>query len=78
MHLPTRLRNRDRLISKKPNGSVGRLAEAFGDVISEAMDSVRADMRNDVREEVQASEERLNARIDGTVEDIVAEREGTP
>lgn len=74
----------------KLNGSVGRLAEAFGDVITEAMESVRADMRNDIREEVQAVEERLNTRIreevqeseerlgnriDRAIEDIVAERQ---
>ena len=59
----------------KLNGSVSRLAEAFGDVITEAMESVRADMRNDVREEVQAAEERLGNRIDRAIEDIVAERQ---
>lgn len=52
-------------MNERLNGSVGRLAEAFGDVITEAMAAVREDMRNDIREEIGAIEQRLGGRIDG-------------
>ena len=76
-------------MSEKLNGSVGRLAVALGDVVREAAESVRDDVRKDMREveerlntridrvagDVRDAEERLGNRIDRAVEDIVAERQ---
>ena len=53
-------------MNNKLNGSVGRLAEAFGDVITNAMESVRSDMRQDIQE----VEERLVTRIDGLAGEV--------
>jgi len=60
-------------MNSKLNGSVQRLAAALGDVVSDAVEAGREDMRKEIQEirsDMTAMEERLGNRIDGLASEV--------